>query len=264
MKQAKLNKSWIYNSNGEMIGINLGFEYAAEHEFGISGISSIFGLYDKQKKSFIQKLFSKKQLGLEKRKMTELPKMFTKRSFRKNVNYYAIGCCLQERSFDHLLEQSIQKLEKSSNPEKTEFISFWDEDGFFLVHTNEEYNDRLLSFFKNKDVCFYVGLKGFLSTGGLSLASYANTDQEVKDLILQADLDSERLKKMSKKTRMQERLEKAGRSVHSIKPGWNDDEKTAIWFWVNPVSDPSGWYTIEELERWIETGILKTIDNKHV
>ena len=44
MRQALTNMKWLLDDNGALLGIQLGYDYAAEHEWGIKGITQAFGL----------------------------------------------------------------------------------------------------------------------------------------------------------------------------------------------------------------------------
>ena len=47
MRTGHLNKGWIKNDDGEVIGIALGADFCAEHEWGIPSIRNSFKMKDK-------------------------------------------------------------------------------------------------------------------------------------------------------------------------------------------------------------------------
>ena len=73
---------------GQVIGINLGWDFCAEHEFGIKGLNRAFGLPDKPERCrSIGGVVRSDLVGANSRTVTKVPGGLLK--FFKNLNGYA-------------------------------------------------------------------------------------------------------------------------------------------------------------------------------
>lgn len=254
MKIGLFNKQELHNSKGEFIGYNLGYDYATEHESGIEGIRNMFGINQVKKNIFeraIDRLKgAKPQFGIKARTSTKAPSPV--HFYRKGGGNaaYTLGFTSRFVNMDAFNKDLQQKLAWPGRKEC--FISCWDEEGVVLTTNNEEHFEALLEAIVNRDIAFYMGSKGFLSSGGLHMVIASKVDPEVDKLMSDIDEEAWELGKKADACGIEQKLIKANKKFRTLTPGWQDEAKTQVWFYMSPVDQKyaSGWFTVEELELW--------------
>lgn len=263
MRRAYNNKS-ILVENGEFYGISLGYDFCAEHEWGIDGIKRKFGMDDKL-------------MGAEARKMSK-GSVF----FKEDDKLSVLTTEEPYKGFDKLedvkglLNYDIQHM-------YSDFETAWCESGFCIATSNPEnfpyFRELKEAFDNNNIVIASVGKMLAFENLSLCLLIYDKLPQETKDAMLFADNKSEKLKeyeenigitKLKVTTRNGYKNEKYFCACSAKWINYEDAEARErrkkemntehdIMFWVNYSDDDDnyGWYTAEEIIKWLSTPGLK-------
>lgn len=275
--------------NNEFIGISLGYDFCAEHEWGIRGILNAFKIPEK----------SKKNLGIKSRTITKCPKNLL---FKKEGKYAVLWVAknswqtnkIIEKLPDNLMdykkkldrdEKWNEKYLEENGEEKDLMLSMWDENGFAIAvkGVNEiQWLEILYNEFKKKNIAItYLNIGGNnpFANSSLSLLivdklpmtvieGFYNTDKKYFGLIeYEKKIGMTKLKENKKGSYGKENY------FMACSPRWIDYEdethrekrkkelktKYDIQYWINYSDDDHnyGWYTVEEIKKWLSTDGLK-------
>lgn len=272
MKRGK-NQSVFLNDNNELIAINLGADYCAEHEWGIDDMKNFLGVceYHYKKKWFGYKT-KKENLGIEKRRVNDSSTIY---SFLDtpivvdNQEFHGLAMLtthIQKKYFDFNNLQDYYFFSKKEKDFNNDFLTWWSSKNFAILHHNKKIIEQLYNAFKNNDVAVWLGGGGVFQNAGLCFGIISKLPEELKISMKEKDLDLMHLNKVANKTKIFEKLENANKKYFALRPKWKDDEKTTIHFWLNPYNQSAynfGWFTVEELEQWCndEGPIMKNLTN---
>jgi hypothetical protein len=236
--------------DGVLIGINLGSDYCSEHERGIEDIYQSFGCVRSDPDI----------LGIESRLIRKIPNNF---SYFKNK--------FKNRNYHHLIlsRYSITNFD-SFNPVgylPKELVTAWSYNSFGIsVYKNKDYKnylEELYESFLKKDIAIYYVInnsKNPFERPGLYIGISSKISEEDKDKMYSLDYDSLCLKKEFDKCGIYKRLKENNLPFLALEPRWVKDmdhlkfiTDHPIVCWLNTYSKDynSGWYTIEELDLWI-------------
>lgn len=269
------NSELIKDDNGKLIGVNLGSDFCAEHEWGIDSIKNAFGVsVDSNERPFAawwKALFKKEKevFGLQKRTITKSPEIVVgevtvslrdyrvKGSKAKKYKVYFLG---YKKSFYHstpLSEYFAQKVSKEiySISEEENVWGWWSEDDFLVASTDKDAISELEEAFKNLDLTISIGGGHVFKNGGLHFMIKSRIEAEYAQEVYDMDVDKFNLKKAAVDTGIYEKLDKANRKFYALSPRWKDDNKTEVVFWLNPEDQSNNnacWCTIQDLEDWIK------------
>lgn len=239
------DSEFLTDDNGEIVGINLGADHCAEHEWGIKGIKRSFNLND-----------SEEIFGIQKRMINAIPETLMFKEIKiKNKKYYVL-----------ILFRNIYGVNFDDEYKKwlpSDIIPFsgknlacaWDENSFGIMVTKEYKKEieLLHESFQNKNIAIGVSPSQVFSNGGLIFTITSKLSQEVINNIYEMDLDYYNLQEAAKSTGIYELLRKANKSYFALSPRWKDENKKELKFWLNPEEQRKynyGWFTIEELKDW--------------
>lgn len=267
------NNNWLIQ-NGKFVGVNLGADFCAEHEWGIKDLKRILGVNDEDEKSF----------GIEKRR--------AKKVKPENVALVENGDILSllvdgEYSVKSMVEnfqkdasQVFGRCDWSMHKEE-EFITLWSEGDFCIRVRGDDNKAKLREVHQalvNGKIAIWVGGGGVFQNGGLCLAIIDRVDDQSKKVMYDADKDRLNLKNAAEKTGIRKKIDnyneqwtkneevESGRrcfeprcGYYALSPKWGsiDGKKTKhpVTFWLNPMRQQEnnyGWFTVEELEQWVE------------
>ena len=277
MRRGREGSFWK-NDQGQVIAVNLGADYCAEHEWGISGIQSAFGIQGSpavkmQSPSVMEKvlealsLAEKKKMGLEARKINGLKGFVLKNNLgTKGVTVTSGGYKTEKKKHqmygiymqnDWMTDREIdwKRVVGWYDPESEEVCGSWcDRDFAFMVEDKQVIKEFVEAFEKN-DVAIWVGGSGPFRNGGLIVAIASRVPEDFKAEMEESDRDYLALQKVAAKTDIHQKLRAAKKEYYALSPRWKDDEKKEVLFWLNPQeqnANNSGWYSIIDLEQWIE------------
>ena len=253
MRKAYKNIDWI-KSGKEIVGINLGFDFCSEHEWGIKDIQNLLE---------IPKL-NRTNAGYESRKINSNKNIFTwEKTFtsnKKKNKWYLILCLNLYRELDYYKDDFLNKIKSYTKYyQNVTIYSEWCEYGFFFATTNKEGYETIKKAAENMTLCVGIGISNNpFSNGGLVLVDMENLDEESKKDLRKKDIKSLDLLKYSDDILkfLQPKLDAANKTYSSLSPQWKDHKnKTSydIIYWLNPRNQQEyhyGWFTVEELELW--------------
>lgn len=260
MKPATNDTSFIYDEDN-FIGINLGWDFTAEHECGIKEIKDRFGISNKS-------TFLNKKFGVETREVTKIPnELFFAPTIYKKKKCFVLAAPIDGTKkylpFNDkgvLLRKGLDvfKLlmwrlvdEKSSN-----IVASWDEKSFAICVINEEKDKlkELYDAFLNKDVVImFNSSDNPYANSGLCIFIKSKLPNSFLQNLYDVDEKQYKLEKEVKKTKIEEKLKKANKKYFSLSPKWNEDG--TIIYWLNPYDQRKynmGWYTLDDLLLWIK------------
>jgi hypothetical protein len=241
--------------DGTLLGVNLGADFTAEHEWGIKRLRDLYEIDDTAE-------------GIERRKIRHCPKehiLFDAVRLEKTTWWGLI-------SFTYPLSRDeIRLLDRSTvgNCELTpyridEITGAWDERSFGFLTSDESIAREMHTALESLDLC--IGLFNGeawnpFSRSGLGLLIASRIPAEVQEQWLASDRDGRALTTASAGTGIADRLKKAGIRYYALSPKWTKDirgktTKTQhpVIYWLNPCEQDRnnyGWFTVEQLDQWI-------------
>ena len=276
MRRGREGSFWKDEKTNQIIAINLGSDFCAEHEWGIKGIQGTLGIQGYSGVSFsrnrikeileILKLSKTKKIGIEARTMTTIlpsKKLVDNLSsdgvqvssgFGKEKKIHKMwGLALVSDWNADSFEFS--RLADWYSPEKEELIGHWGENAFGFLCEDKEIVSELKEAFDRKDIAVWTGSSGAFQNGGLIIAIASRLPDDYKSEWNSKDKDSIELDKAAAETGIYEKLEAADKRFFALSPRWKDKENKKVVFWLNPYdqqNNESGWYTVEDLTDWIK------------
>lgn len=246
-----------WHVNADFFGVSLGADFVAEHEWGIKNLTDALGI-------------KKEGLGIEKRRVTngEIVHMLG------DDNLYVTARCYGQKK---TVEELNAVNEWSFRNEET--VAAWDEEGF-LIRTKTEQGKlkELYEALKNGNAAVWLGGGKFLENAGLNVCIIDKVPAHLKELMQNSDEDSRKLKEEAEKTGIKKKIDEkndawrkykeveCGRTVYeqpphgyyALSPAWINvtrKSKHKVMFWLNPANQGKnnyGWFTVEELELWLQ------------
>jgi hypothetical protein len=240
-----------FNLNGEyLLGINLGSDYCAEHEQGIEGIYQSFGCIRDDAN----------YLGISRRIVREIP---------NNLVY--IENKFKNRNYSHLVlpRYTLSDVENFTPVSylPKELVTSWSKDSFGIsVYKNKNYKKYLKEIYESflkKDIAIYYVMKNPsnpFERPGLYLGITSKISEDDKKKMYELDFNSVCLKKEFDNSGIYDKLKRYEMPFLGLKPEWvkNFDREFNTSYnivcYLNTFSRDynSGWYTIEELDLWIQ------------
>jgi len=257
MRTSTNNQDWFANTAGNLMGLNMGFEFCYEHENedALRELKRTLGVPS-----------TEFPLGVADRQITICPDelIFTEydtvpRDKRRKPVKAASLLCLRSDwyKFDHL--DLLKRLELnfyndvgvSYHSPRDDLLCGWSQDFGINVRgaENVERLRRLYEAFKAKNIAV-----GWAPAGGLTFAITSELTDEIKANTLAKDEEHLRLHNAVKSSGIHATLEAAGKRFFALSPDWYDREKEErLLFFLNPCEQSTchhGWFTVEELEEW--------------
>ena len=254
------HKGQIIIEDSQLIGINLGADYVAEHEWGIKELRRDFGITEE---------YVKDKLGFEATKIQTISKKFGLFEGKNKSNGAGYGRYYESdkndatnffynenkkfNTYEKALKEMEYKLFNSRQPE--EIAGCWDGSSFafLMVDKHKKYYDDLIKAFENKNISISLGANRVFENGGLNFLIYDKIPKQIFEDAINTHLSSNRLKKAVEKSGLFEKLKNAGLSWYALSPRWVDKAEKEIQYWLNPQDQHIynyGWYKEKELLEW--------------
>ncbi len=287
MRGTTHNQFWLLEDDELFIGISLGADHCAEHEWGITPLEEMLGIWRGTGRFGERRDAETGPAGIQRRTVGSSHNMeedlFT---FAADDNY-AVFICHQpcdwyEKDYSKL-SKMVKKGEglfhacapkrdwsartslKGLSPiaEDWEFSSAWDDSGFVLL-TTKKHESRVRALYEaalRKDFAVWIGGTGNpFANGGLTLAIVSKISHKHLDEMKEADEGAARLRKLFRESGIEQRLKEADKKYYACSPRLvakvgEFQTKYEIVCWLNPQDQEDnhyGWYTIEELDLWVE------------
>ena len=257
------NCEWLKNSDGTLVGINLGSDHCAEHEQDVPTLKSLLGVNDSPKSSV---------LGIERRRITQLnlDQMTFLDSKNKKTGFSALvfGRDLNRPKTKTDLPEGIKPYRGKKEP--TPLSCAWSERDFGVYTDTPDGRDYLrilVAAIQNKEVAIWTGGSVPFSSGGLCIAIIAKASEENKEVMRSCDEDVQNVEKareeLEAEVQLSVTLKEAGKNYMALSPFWSTKIKSTsrgelttkhkLIFWLNPWDQKRnnhGYYTVEELLEW--------------
>lgn len=202
-----------FSDEGPLIGINLGWDFAAEHEWGIDGIRAAFGITGA----------SKERAGVDARLVTVVPKGLR---FIGDVGGYAY-LAFHDFIFDDLETDKeaadfIDHALRVSKYDNVDLMTGWSENSFAIrLKGGAEMLGAIFNALTAKDAVILRNGRGNpFANAGLVIAIRSRFPQNWADTLREADLERLRLEeatqKVYRKTSLLHILEKAEKRFFAL------------------------------------------------
>lgn len=255
------NAKLIYHES-KFLGINLGYDYCAEHEWGIEGLENAFGL-------------NPALMGVQRYQNSVIPNgpycKLQPIEFTDRKTPW-VGLYFNAKQYFEMDRKELKKhMPLPFKNAEDEICSAWDQNSFAIVvhKTNKWVINEILDAINRNDLAIGIGANtNPYSRGGLQLMIVSYMPQEMKDAILESHEDYDKLMKAVKKTNIENILKNANKRYYALSPQWYSpnfkpngrelETKHKVIFFLNPHEQSKynyGWFTVEELIDWTkETG----------
>lgn len=263
MRRAYNNVKFIEDEK-TFYGVSLGYDFCAEHEWGIKSLKSLFGI-------------DSTKMGIAGRTITKNDSVFfmqgDKAVLRTNKRYDF----QDELTFKNAICSQLSLYDKQV------LTTAWDENSFGVAVKGIENVNKLKELheaFLRKDIIIgtLAPILPAFENASLSLLIKSKLPKEAIDQMMHVDKKAQDLLDYEKKigvTKLKEKKSgyKAEKYFMACSPKWiNYEDKEAkekrkrelntkydIVFWVNYSDDDDnyGWYTAEDIIKWLSTPGLK-------
>lgn len=261
MRRAESEFGFMHNEQGQVVGLSLGYDGCAEHQEGISGILAAFGVR-----------LPEFPLGVGDRTTTEVPENLVFEEFKVKPRDRRRAAC--PGAILSLTRVPLDERPKPSKVRSSRDLGFyldpgdkwhearwdmvceWDRREFEVTvrgEANVEALRDIYQAFQRKDIAVALPWAEAFFHGGMSLVIASRLSDEGKAAVLAQDTDHKELMDAAQATGIEEILKAAGRGYFALGPGWFDDQKDEVIFFLNPRDQRNydhGWFTVQELKDW--------------
>lgn len=272
MREGRMNQGWIMEGD-RFVGVSLGADHCAEHEWGIARLHRLLGVPAKARAGIARRTVKSADID---------PAVLT---LHEDGEYIAIICrtryggepdCNKLTALvatDHLpcsprFTIPKKRKEKPTLDPEWEFSAAWREDAFMLL-AHSRFADQVRALhaaaLRNDLAVFVGGTSNPFDRGGLILCIVSEVPAKYLKQMRDADLDRDRLEKAAKKSGIHAVLKAGNKDYFALSPRWFSEgawggrpvgpakSKYPVMFWLNPSKQDvyaAGWYTVEELQQW--------------
>ncbi len=232
----------VKTPHSTIAGINLGFDFVSEHEWGYKDLKQSLGLPIKSFLDTFDDLI--------------IPSNNPDVRYMHTKDYFACGMLRPWRNATEEFEKKVR--EESKYPRTNGFHTMWDSNEFMIIGygTCAEYAKLLYQKMMDGKVALKQG-SAIFGGGGLCFFFIDRIPQiMIKEFNESCD-DCKRLHAASDATGIAKRLADAGLRYYALSPRWstnNKSSKRTVEYWLNPMDQQKhehGHYTVAELDEWI-------------
>ena len=261
--KAGMKSQWI-ELEGKFVGISLGADFCAEHEWGIGELKHLMGMdgakrmYDRGPTKYTQ------PHGVARRKITKHDAV----QFYEHEGRAALICESRwwHESFASSIEKfGIVKAMQECLPHdlrhRDGLRTAWSEGDFGLAGSGADAAKikELAAEFEKDNIAIWIGGKKLpaFENGGLIICIADRIPAKHLEMLRSSDAAVEELHGASEATGVIKRLDAAKKGYYACSPSWrNSGKKSAhpVMYWLNPTQQDEnnfGWFTVEELDQWI-------------
>lgn len=245
MRRAFNDTAIITDDNEKIMGVNLGFDFCAEHEFGIKRLYQDFGMKREE------------ELGYESVRNTIAPKglFFQLKKSSAALIYQRFANSPKD------LEDVLRYTLYLPSGDETGIACAWSGESFGLNVPNIYKNvPKMLyeAFLEKNGIIILGGNKNPFARGGLMLLDYALISEKWKEEARKSDSEyreeQRKFRQIENESGIFELMKKSGKEFYYLSIGRLDEKGQPLW-WLNPSEQQkyeSGWYHTEELKQWAE------------
>ena len=261
MRRSHVDTQWLLTPDGRMLGIALGYDRCAEHEWGLDGLTTAFGVS------------LDAPIGLADRAITHVPQTLRYargpeqgRDARRKALPHAT-LVYQDRAGDDAtvfacarreLTLTAEPGDAHYRPARDDVAAGWSSRDFGIRVRGESYCQYLAELdaaFRARDIVFALGLRQpFGGKAGLTFVIDSRIDADTRTRVQEQDEARERLQQAVRASGIEARLKAAGKRWYALSPAWRGPEETDLRFFLNPMEQQRhthGWFTVAELDAWI-------------
>ena len=247
----------------KFVGVNLGADYCAEHEWGIERLCKYLGVYNHTKDNEKAYLSMKDNIqrglgydpvfGVEARTITNTDNLLATKHILKGKTVYALYC-----GANYFLKHCSSKLSDEIKPwnDEWEISGAWSEHDFGFIVRNRKIINDLVDAANKHNLFITTAGGGPFENGGLKLLIASRMPDGVLDKMYKADADSYDLLTKAYGSGIYDELKQAGKQFFALSPRLDDNGE--LIFWLNPHEQDkyhACWCTLQDLRDWInDTG----------
>ncbi|MFW5916729.1 MAG: hypothetical protein ACOCTM_04570 [Bacteroidota bacterium] len=243
--------------NGNLIGLKLGFNFTAEHEWGIQPLKDDFKI-------------DTSKIGLEGRIIQHFPKnniLYNGLTIDKK-RYYAFVYQPFNRENKKKIDKQMVKNFGLYPHKEEEIQGAWDEKSFGILTETKSLLKQLYRAFEQHNVCmglFRCDTNNPFENSSLSFLVADRIPESLTKQWEEYDKDRAALQEAKEQSGIEQILMNAGKRYYALSPAWKvnlfihqtKSRKTEypVVFWLNPLDQRKyncGWFTVEELQQWTE------------
>lgn len=278
MKQAGNNVRMVTNAEGLGWAIFLPANFTAEHEWGIKRLLATLNIDPEGKMIEGRSMKAPAELASVTGKVTKNYYIEENgKHTRKKISSTVTFVCTDA---ENLKDARYREQDVARYNHTDDFTGAWDGYNFKIAGWSKEANaflDEIVAAAAKGDLTIFLGspkeeARNPFSRNGLVIAIRSRMPQEAIDEINSEDADKIALTEAAKKTGIRQKIEDNAaklsswnmRPYHALSPAWvegfknlvgregkpSDQTKHPVIFYLNP--SEQGWFTVEELEQWIE------------
>lgn len=265
-------------TEGNLVGLSLGYDACAEHECGIKQMKELLGLD-------IKRL----PIGLADRKIkTTYDSMHFVKYEEKQLDGESatVAVLILDERLEGLSNKDIlQRIQRNNeiklyeekkdskwyDPIKSNMVAAWDSSGFAIKVRGEELIGHLKKIYESvdkNDLLIAPPWGKAFFRGGISLVIDSMVPAADRAEIYLNDLSNQSLETTVAASGIKEHLKANGKSWYALSPAWANEEKTEVKFFLNPCEQSKygyGWFSMEDLQLWaVDKGpiVMSNVINK--
>jgi hypothetical protein len=249
---------FVVDDNNVFYGIFMAADFCAEHEWGIKTLTNSFGIQHEN------------LVGIEARTARNVPTSLRYEQ-KDNMAILTIGYRIyySDKGLFDSIPSELKYYSKKNND--NDFItSAWSEKDFGILVKGQENINKLSMIheaIKSNNVAVFLGNcstegKRSYRNSGLIVALLDTFPEKSATEMKEADEDCLKLVKTAEETGIEKKICENIKTdffkpYYALSPAWkkNQTSKYDVVFWLNPINQNKnnyGWFTVEELEQWIE------------
>lgn len=279
MRRSFQDYGFVEDDAGQVIGFCLGFDFCAEHEFGTKDIKRILnikdnpvpvGLEDRKSTSPVDQtnhlFFSEYTDSQRVRVLGGKPKIDKEPAAYLVCAGSWVMASIRDRRLEGKSRAEIirglgaifygSKSDRHYDAKRDDIAVAWSGSEGFSINVRGVDNIRRLKEIHQAlvdgDICMTPpSINGFLRKSA-ALGIYSRISNEIKQNVIEADRERDRILQRVKECGIEERLKAAGKGWYALAPREMDDG--SLQFYLNPNDqkvNASGWFTVEDLDQWI-------------
>ncbi len=292
MRRASQDNGLIVDE-GKFIGVALGYDYCAEHEWGIKDLKRTCGMPEA----------TKQNAGIKNRTITKVPPfMFIEETYKKRkvAILYTGQSWYEKKQFENLphdlknwkedliWNEKWNKDHPSTRGDKDNIITAWDGSSFGVAVMGDkevEYLKELKTAIEEKRLTIAVvdlRVKNPFAGSSLCLLITDRVPQETSHAMFVGDMEYFDREDYEEQIGMKKIIQKNKGGYHELhyflacSPKWIDynnrngkleegkkrmNTKYDIMYWINYSDDDdnAGWYSVEEIREWL-TGNKRLVE----
>jgi hypothetical protein len=280
--------NWLKDEAGNLVGLNLGADFTAEHEWGIKKLYTAFGVSDdpavfgiKRRAITAVPTFYRNYKGEEEEALVFdefKPNKRSKREAEAVLVFAGYGArklaeaVLSTKKADGHIAREFKLGEKKYEDDRIKrwpedvgvrwtpgLKTAWDGDSFGVHVRGKENVENLRAVYTalvQKDLAIWLGGGGVFQQAGLILGILSKLPAAGLETMRAADENTFRLNEAANKTGIYDFLKAAGKDWYYLGPRkWRNDKPEEPMFFLNPREQSKydgGWFTLDDLRLWAE------------